>query len=216
MRSKFGAIVVSGSGKIGGQAFSESGKRPKLSAIGQRTVKQRYAPNTLLTTSRSLIGMWKQLTQSQRGTWQGAIRGTSSAFNAFVSLNVNRRKSGNAIINEFINSAARYTLTSFSIAADASAHTITVSSAQTVLGTPRCHLSLSAQQSPGKSVNSKGIRLFTLGSAQANFGYNLGSAYEAVYGALIAGKKIFYEAYVYNAANGEELLRFNGSFYVSP
>lgn len=107
MKLKFGAIIVDGSGKIGGQVVSSNrgGKylRTKVTPSNPQTVSQQNA-RALLS---SLSTAWAELTDAQRLSWNGAVSSYASTdifgdiknpsgFNLFVKLNANLANVGEA------------------------------------------------------------------------------------------------------------------------
>lgn len=193
MQAKFGAIVIEGTGKIGGQAFSRTGGRQKLSAISFGTKKKRINSFVAFGSFRYMTNLWKTLTPAQQGTWDKNLLPGESPFNLFVKCNCNRRASGLGAIMEFSVPVASIFLATFSIVASSSAQTIITTSTQGITGSVRSHISLSPQQSPGVAKNARGMSMCDYGTAGSTFARNLSAAYIARYGALKAGKKIFYK-----------------------
>jgi len=111
MKIKFGAIVVAGSGKIGGHVASKNRGGAYL-----RTKVTPTNPNTSSqNASRSLLGSlstgWSGLQESQRNGWNGAVNDYASTdifgdiknpsgINLYVKLNANLAKSGQAFISD--------------------------------------------------------------------------------------------------------------------
>ncbi len=109
MKLKFGAIIVDGSGKIGGQVVSSNrgGKylRTKVTPSNPSTVAQQ-ASRALLS---SLSTLWAGLTEAQRLSWNAAVSDFAktdifgdiknpSGFNLFVKLNANLGNVGETAI----------------------------------------------------------------------------------------------------------------------
>lgn len=105
MKLKFGAIVVDGSGKIGGHVVSKNrgGKylRTKVTPTNPSTVAQQNA-RALLS---SLSTAWADLTEAQRLSFNNAVASFSttdifgdiknpSGFNLYVKLNANLSNAG--------------------------------------------------------------------------------------------------------------------------
>lgn len=100
MKMKFGALVVAGSGKIGGHVASKnrggSYLRTKTTPSNPQTAKQQEARGLLA----SLSSQWKTLTEEQRLSWDNAVSQFASSdifgdmrnpsgINLFVKLNAN-------------------------------------------------------------------------------------------------------------------------------
>jgi hypothetical protein len=109
MKLKFGALIVDGSGKIGGQVVSSNrgGKylRTKVTPSNPSTVAQQNA-RALLS---SLSTQWADLTEAQRLSFNSAVSNFAttdifgdlknpSGFNLFVKLNANLSNAGLALI----------------------------------------------------------------------------------------------------------------------
>lgn len=109
MKIKFGAIIVAGSGKIGGHvaAHNRSGAymRTKVTPINSQTGSQTTVRNRLSTLATS----WKALTAAQILAWNNAVslyKGTNifgdikspSGFNLYQKLNNNLSRIGVAAL----------------------------------------------------------------------------------------------------------------------
>lgn len=110
MKAKFGAIVVAGSGKIGGHVFSKNRggayMRTKVTPSNPNTVAQQNVRSILSSLSQS----WGSLTDAQRLAWQNAVADWSSTDifgdiknpsgnNLYVRLNSVLLNSGQATID---------------------------------------------------------------------------------------------------------------------
>jgi hypothetical protein len=109
MKAKFGAIIVAGSGKLGGHVASHNRSgaylRTKVTPVNAQTSFQTSVRNRLSTLATG----WSSLTTSQRSQWNDAValfKGTDifgdvknpSGFNLYQSLNNNLLQAGQAII----------------------------------------------------------------------------------------------------------------------
>lgn len=109
MKAKFGAIVVAGSGKVGGHVFSKNRggayMRTKVTPANPNTVAQQNVRAILSSLSQS----WSGLTEAQRLAWQGAVTDWSgtdifgdiknpSGVNLYVRLNSVLLNAGKAVI----------------------------------------------------------------------------------------------------------------------
>lgn len=98
MKAKFGAIVVAGSGKVGGHVFSKNRggayMRTKVTPSNPNSAAQQGVRAIL----SSLSQQWGALTDAQRKSWSGAVESWSktdvfgdiknpSGINLFVRLN---------------------------------------------------------------------------------------------------------------------------------
>jgi hypothetical protein len=216
MQAKFGAIVISGSGKIGGQAFSRTGGRAKLSAIvpGQRkTFNNSFRQRNVITV---LSQAWRGLSLVNRQSWLQNAIDERSAFNLYVQRNSNAMRTMQALYTAFVINVGNFRLLTLTAGADASAGSITFASTQTVTGTARTNIFLSRQQSPGTSRNKCGYFCIDYAQEFNNFSRSFTTAYTNRYGALITGKRIFYKLTAINAQSGATIFEREGSFLVSP
>jgi len=111
MKIKFGALVVAGSGKIGGHVASKNRAgayiRTKVTPSNPRTSAQ--------SASRAILGTlsvgWSLLTESQRLGWSNAVSQFAttdifgdiknpSGINLYVKLNANLLNSGQGVISD--------------------------------------------------------------------------------------------------------------------
>lgn len=110
MKAKFGAIVVAGSGKVGGHVFSKNRggayMRTKVTPSNPNTVAQQNVRAILSSLSQS----WSALSDAQRLSWQNAVADwtTTDIFgdiknpsgnNLYVRLNSVLLNSGQATID---------------------------------------------------------------------------------------------------------------------
>jgi hypothetical protein len=108
MKMKFGAIVVAGSGKIGGHVASKNRGgaylRTKVTPANARTSFQSAVRNLFTQLSQA----WRSLTENQRKAWNAAVTSYSrtdvfgdlrnpSGINLFQRLNNNRLSVGLAV-----------------------------------------------------------------------------------------------------------------------
>jgi hypothetical protein len=103
MKTKFGAIVTEGRGKIGGHVFSKNRggayMRTKVTPVNPRTASQS------LVRSRfgDLSTAWRSLTQAQRDAWNGIVAQYSST-DIFGDL---KNPSGLALYQRINNNLAK-------------------------------------------------------------------------------------------------------------
>ena len=216
MQAKFGAIVISGSGKIGGQAFSRTGGRAKLSAIAPGRKRNSVRNFNASIRFGVLSQIWKAQTQSARDSWQIVALPGESLFNTFVRCNMGRATSGFGAIGSYATSDSSISLVLTTAAADESAQTITFASMQTNTNFARVHVSISPQQSPGVKVNKRGYWMADYGTSSGTANRAFGTGYNARYGRLIAGKKIFYKVESFDQSSGVKIQSFESFLIVSP
>jgi hypothetical protein len=109
MKIKFGAIVVAGSGKIGGHVASKNRGgaylRTKVTPTNPNSPAQAGARALLASLSTG----WSELTEAQRDSWNGAVKDYAttdifgdiknpSGINLYVKLNANLLGSGQSAL----------------------------------------------------------------------------------------------------------------------
>ncbi len=200
MKLKFGAIVVDGSGKIGGHVVSKNrgGKylRTKVTPNNPQTIAQQNARAILSTLSTA----WAGLTSAERLGWNNAVSDYSSTdifgdiknpsgFNLFVKLNANSLLIGGAISGSVpVKEEIPYSQIVSAIL-DLSSTTLTVTFADGNLDTVSVLVSATPALSQGKTnVNSefRGIGYDTV-TASAIEMY---AGYVAKFGIPAAGSNI--------------------------
>ncbi len=129
MKAKFGAIVVAGSGKIGGHVASRNRAgaylRTKVTPVNPSTTAQATARNRLAGISQG----WRGLTAAQRSSWNQSVGDFSktdvfgdlknpSGFNLYQRLNNNLLNIGQSAITSPPLPVAVDYFTSLSLAAE--------------------------------------------------------------------------------------------------
>lgn len=201
MKLKFGALVVAGSGKIGGHVASKNRGgaylRTKVTPSNPRSAAQSQARGIL----SSLSTQWGLLTEEQRKAWNDAVANFSktdvfgdiknpSGINLFVKLNANLANSGQLQLNLPPVKEEIPTDTNFSAVFDIGATELVFSSTSDVLATIICRVQSSGSVPQGvTNVNSK-LRTISsnliLSESTSNY-----SAYVAKFGAPVLGQKIY-------------------------
>ena len=200
---KFGSFIVDVRNKVGGQVYSKNRGgayvKNKVSPSQPRTSAQTTARARLTTFAQG----WRALTATQQAAWNAAVGAylktdvfgdlkTPSGINLYSKLNINLAQiSVAAIVTPPLPIAvvgpATLTLTG-------AAGTPALSLAFTVSPVPTATnyiILATAQQSPGRfSVNSA-FRILSTVAAAATSPVNLLAAYNAKFGTLVAGQKVF-------------------------
>ena len=201
MKLKFGALVVAGSGKIGGHVASKNRGgaylRTKVTPSNPRTALQSQARGIL----GSLSTQWGLLTEAQRKAWNDAVANFSktdifgdiknpSGINLFVKLNANLINSGQAQltlppVKLEIPSDTEFNAT-FSIAGEE----LTITSTNGGYDDVICRVQSSGPVPQGvTNVNSKLRTITSILTGNASAG--LYSAYSVKFGAPVLGQKIY-------------------------
>lgn len=215
MKIKFGALVVAGSGKIGGHVASKNRSgaylRTKVTPINPRTTSQVGARTRLGT----LAIAWRGLTGAQRLLWNNAVASFSktdifgdlrnpSGFTLFQKLNNNLVNVGIAAIDVpplpiAVPSLISLLPTQAPAGATSIAYTATPTPAGTVL-----IIKATAPLSPGKSFVKSEFRQISKLAAAAASPYVATADYAAKFGGPgFAGQKVFFEAHYISIVTGQ-------------
>jgi hypothetical protein len=203
MKTKFGAIIVAGSGKIGGHVASRNRGgaylRTKVSPINPSTSFQAAIRNRLSTISSA----WRGLTQAQRDAWNAAVSSysktdvfgdlkTPSGFNLYQLLNNNLQRIGEAAITlPPLPVSLPVIQTGVLASVHAGAMTITFTDDPVVTNSV-VEVSATAAQSAGKAFVKSEFRI--LGNMPAIVAHvaTITTIYNAKFGAPSnAGEKVF-------------------------
>lgn len=218
MKTKFGSIIVAGSGKIGGHVASRnrggSYLRTKVTPVNPQTTAQSTVRNRLAGLSQA----WRGLTASQRSAWNAAVGDFAktdifgdlknpSGFNLFQRLNNNLLAVGASQINSPPAAAAVDAFTSFSLAAEdaTAAESLTLTFAPAIESDHKVKVFATAPISAGVSFVSSEYRLIEIIDDGDNSPYDAISAYQTKFGSTgDVGQKIFVKLVQVNASTGQE------------
>lgn len=216
MKIKWGALVVDGRNKIGGQVASKNRHgaymRNKVTPVNGRTSFQ-VAVRARLS---SFASGWRGLTAGQRLAWNAAVSDykktdifgdiqNPSGFNLYVKLNSNLANIGIAALTNPPLPVNVSVFTSGTLTAAAGAQTMSLAVLPAVQPTSetivvRATPALSAGKSFVKS-EFRQISTFTTATAGA---YDLATAYIAKFGPVgPAGAKVFVEVIHINETTGQ-------------
>lgn len=214
---QFGAIVVAGSGKVGGHVASRNRAgaylRTKVTPVNPQSTAQLAVRNRLGTRSQA----WKSLTQAQRDAWNAAVAlwartdifgqlKNPSGFNLYQRLNNNLVNVGIAPISSPPQPASVLTVGVTSITPAAGTALIPMVLTGAVPAGTAVKVFATAAQSPGVSfVKSEYRQITTLPAATAT-PVALGAAYVAKFGNWLAGQKLFFKIVFVNTTTGQESL----------
>ena len=226
MKAKFGAIVVAGSGKIGGHVASRNKAgayfRTKVTPTNPQTVSQVAVRNDFTALAQG----WRGLTAAQREQWNSAVVDfqktdvfgdlkTPSGFNLFMRLNGNLKAVGASIISAPLAVSSVFALTTMSVAAAAGAQTVTITYAAAIPANTSVLVFATPGVSPGKSfVKSEYRKIDVMITADAT-PFSIETEYIAKFGAVPAvGTKIFLGMKVVNDLTGQAGLLLQASTIV--
>jgi len=226
MKIKWGALVVDGRNKIGGQVASANRAgaylRTKVSPKQPRTT---YQTNVRAVFSAISSG-WKVLTAANQILWNNAVAAykssdifgdikTPSGFNLYQRLNNNLTQCGIANISTPPLPISVSQLTSASLAA-VHAGAITFTYAPAVPAGEAMILRATPAISPGKSFVKSEFRTIGKFLAADVSPLVITAAYNAKFGAVgAAGQKIFVEAEHISTVTGQASKRYEVSAIIS-
>lgn len=214
MKMKWGALVVDGRNKIGGQVASKNRHgaylRTKVTPVNRQSVAQTGIRSRLSNISK----YWKQLTQVQRDAWNAAVSSykktdifgdiqNPAGFNLFQKLNNNI-----LILGGTIASTPPLVAKLDQISVPVLTYTVgtpALSIASTVVsGTDHGYkLYATAPQSAGKGFVKSEYRLIDSASTAFSATANILTKYTAVFGNVgTIGQKIFVKIVPTGAVSG--------------
>lgn len=216
MKIKWGALVVDGRGKIGGQVASKNRSgaymRNKVTPVNPATSYQVDVRATL----GSLAANWRGLTQAQRDSWNSAVADfkktdifgdiqNPSGFNLYIRLNANLAAINVAPISAPPQPTSVSVFTSVqSLSVDPTPTVSTTVVPTTLPATESLIIRATPPVSAGKSfVKSEFRQIAVLTSITAG-AIDVSTAWEAKFGdTLPAGSKIFVEFVHVNETTGQ-------------
>lgn len=218
MKAKFGAIVVAGSGKIGGHVASRNRAgayiRTKVTPINPQTASQSAVRNRLAGLSSG----WRGLTVAQRIAWNAAVQDFArtdvfgdiknpSGFNLYQRLNNNLLNIGEAAITVPPQPLAVHAFTGLSLtAADGTvAEAMALTFAPAIDADHKVKVFATPPLSAGKSfVSSEYRQIGVLENGDVS-PYDLLAEYQAKFASTgAAGQKIFVKVVQVEVNSGQE------------
>ncbi len=214
MKAKFGAIVVAGSGKIGGHVASKNKSgayfRTKVTPSNPQTLAQLGVRGDFTTVSKE----WGNLTQSQRNGWNNTVasfKGTNifgdivtpSGFNLFVKINQNLLNINAAILSDAPQAIAPDPLTSLTATAVSGTGIVTLTFAPAIGANSSMVVMATAPQQPGKSFVKNLYRKVGVYDAADVSPLAITADYAAKFGAPSnPGQRIFFKCFMVNTDTG--------------
>lgn len=214
-RIKYGAMIVDGSGKLGGHVLAKNKGgayiRTKVTPANPQSVDQQTVRNRLTGLAQG----WRGLTQVQRDAWNSAVQDfkriglfgdtiVPSGFNLYCQLNANLINIGIAQIDvPPVPSAVGALVTlSFTMASGVPAMSVTFTDA--ITADQAVILEATPGVSQGKNFVKSQFRQIAVLDNTDNSPYNALAAYTAKFGSVPAiGQKVFIRATVVNNATGQ-------------
>jgi hypothetical protein len=218
MKMQFGAIVVAGSGKIGGQVASRNRGgaylRTKVTPVNPQSTAQLGARQRLTGRSQA----WRGLTQAQRDAWNAAVSAYArtdifgslrnpSGFNLYQRINNNLLTVNQAALTTPAQVAAVATVGIVSLTAVVTGGVVTLTLSGTVPAGTSVKVFATAPQSQGVNFVKSEYRLISTLAAAAPAAVVLTTAYATKFGAYVAGQKIFVAIEFVNNLTGQTSTR---------
>lgn len=209
------AIVADIRNKLNGSVFSKNRYgayvRTKVTPVNPQTTDQQNARNTLSSISSS----WRSLTQGQRDAWSAAaaqfpftdIYGNAKILSGsalYTKLNINALTYGGGGIADAPSPVAVQTPGVISVTAAAGTPAMSIVFANTPVDADTAFvIRATPQVGAGITfVKNKYRNLHTLAAAGAS-PYNALAVYNAKFGTLVAGNKIFVQIFAVNIVTGQ-------------
>lgn len=215
MKTKFGAIIVAGSGKIGGHVASKnrSGSylRTKVSPINPQSIYQSNIRNRLATIAVA----WAALGAAGVAQWNAAVGAFSksnifgdsvkpSGFNLFQMLNCNLMQAGGSMITTPPVPVALPAISALSVVVDNSAHTVIVTYTCTLGGSDALVIKATPCVSCGRTYVKNQYRIIKNLLAADVSPADVSTAYIAKFGNPGAvGQRVSIQAFVVNKLTGQ-------------
>jgi hypothetical protein len=214
MKTKFGAIIVDGRGKLGGHVASKnragSYLRQKVTPTNPQTTYQVGVRNDQTSNSKA----WRGLTAANRTAWNSSVSdyvGTDifgdskslSGFQLFCKLNGNLKNISASTITTPPSPAAVPCFTSLSVVGDVSDNKVTLTYAGAMAVTEKAVIEATAGLSAGISFAKSHYRKIGVIVSTDVSPFEAGTLYIAKFGTVpAAGKKIFVRMKQVTIANG--------------
>jgi len=214
MKAKFGAIVVAGSGKLGGHVASRNRAgayfRTKVTPVNPSTAYQQAARNILTSLSQQ----WRALTEDQRLAWNAGVSefATTDIFgdlrnpsgkNLFVRLGANLISVGQAPLSDIptLEDVGYVTADSTTISLAA----VTFDLAGTFTGvTSDMQLWATPSVSAGRNNVASLYRQIGYIAGATPSPYDFRTEYENRFGAPAVGEKVFIKIVPVNITSGQK------------
>jgi hypothetical protein len=215
MKIKFGALVTEGRGKLGGHVASRnrSGSylRTKVTPVNPETTYQTAVRNRLTGISQD----WRGLTPAQRAAWNAAVENFAktdifgdlknpSGNTLYQRLNNNLVTVGSAQITVPPLPSEVYAAATLSVIADVSDASIDVSYTPVIPAGQAVKVFATPLLSAGISFVKSEYRLLEVIVAADVTPYDIYPAWNARFGLLTAGAKLFVKFVGVNSATGQE------------
>jgi hypothetical protein len=227
MKIKWGAMVVDGSGKLGGHVASKnrggSYFRTKVTPTNPNSTNQAAVRSRLTALSQA----FRSLTADQIAGWNNAVSDFAktdgfgdiknpSGVNLFVKLNANLGEVGKPTINDAPLPSSVEPVVTLSATAAAGVPDLSVVFTPTPVPADTSFIiRATAQMSPGKKPTKSDFRNLLVVATAGTSPANALAAYNAKFGVLVAGRKIGIEMVPVNTVTGQKGLAINTTLIVA-
>lgn len=215
MKTKFGAIIVDGRGKIGGHVASKNRSGSFLRTKVTPTNPQSTSQLDVRSRFSGLSSGWRGLTDAQRASWNAGVADFAktdifgdlknpSGANLYQRINNNLLQIGEAALTDCPSVSAVTAIASLSAAIDVSDGTMLLTFAAAIAATHKVKLLASPAMSAGKSfVSSEYRQIDVLTNADVS-PLDVAAAWEAKFGSFpSAGQKVFFKMVPVLVATGQ-------------
>lgn len=225
MKAKFGAIVVAGSGKLGGHVASRNRFgaywRTKVTPVNPDTTYQAAVRNRLTGLSQA----WRSLTAAQRSSWDQAVSDfqrtdvfgdikNPSGFNLYQRLNNNLLQAGESAIDVAPLPEAVTALVTLSVAVDVGSGGYALTFTPAIPSGDYVKLFATPGQSAGKNFVKSEYRLLQLMDNADTSPFDFETVYEARFGTPAVGSKVFVKCVPMSGTSGQEGIALSASTIV--
>jgi len=227
MKVLWGSLAVDGSGKLGGHVYAKNRGgnyvRTKATPLNPQTSYQTAVRNTFTTLAQS----WRTLTQTQIAAWNSAVTQfqstnvfgslkSPSGENLYIRLNTNILTAGGTVINVPPAAGAAPQVSTVSVTSAAGTPAISIVFTPTPVPANTAYvIEATPMLSPGKNFVKNQFRIIHVAAAAVASPYNALAAYEAKFGAPIAGQKLFVRIHAINLTTGIKSLPIVASCIVA-
>jgi len=216
MKTKWGALIIDGRGKVGGHVASKnrggSYLRTKVTPVNAQNASQNEVRNRFSGLSQA----WRGLTAEQRSAWIAAVGDYSrtdifgdshnpTGFNLYQRLNNNLLTIGQAALTTPPLPGSVEAVTAVSVTISEGGATMSLVMGAAVPANTDVKVFATPPMSAGKSFVKSEYRLITILAPLAATPVALKVPYEAKFGSVgLAGQKVFIKLVAVNETTGQE------------
>lgn len=216
MKTKFGAVIVAGSGKIGGHVASSNKGGAYMRTKSTPTNPQTSSQGGVRAIFGSLAQAWRSLTQAQRDAWNAAVSDykrtdifgdlrTPSGINLYQRLNNVLLQIGEAALTTPPLPSEVPNVYATNLTYTVGAPSLSLAISETVPADTAVMIFATAPKSAGVNFVKSDFRLIAIADAADTSPVNILSAYKAKFGNVgSVGQKIFVKTVPVNSTTGQQ------------